>query len=118
MMIQKLCICTAFIAFAVFCCPALSFGQMPANTAKIPWSLTVVIMDGTDRIQQAEIPVTEAVEFIEANSRFVFDVKYITSTARHGYTSFRGAPDKNKRGKKGDFVHYMLGWDVPKPLVR
>jgi hypothetical protein len=117
-MFQKLCIHATFMIFAVFGCVGVLFGQTPAGNLKIPWRLTVVIMDGTDPVQQAQIPVTEAVAFIEKHSRFVFEVEYITSKSPHGYTPYRFGPDKNRDGKGDSVAYSMMGWNLPGSLVR
>ena len=99
-----------------------SYAQAPAsfqsNDEKIPWTLTVVLMDGTDQINQAEIPVKEAVEFIEAHSRFVFTVKYVISSAKHGYTPYRIGPDKNKDKIPDDTAYAMMSWNLPSSAIK
>ncbi|MEO7539298.1 MAG: hypothetical protein ABIV21_04685, partial [Pyrinomonadaceae bacterium] len=105
MMYRKLTLAAWFITSAF----AAAYGQS-AVTAKVPWKLTVVILDGIDRSEKADIPVKEAVAFIEANSRFVFEVEYVVSPAKHGYTPYR-MPDRK-------FSYAMLGWNLPDRLVR
>lgn len=89
----------------------------PDIDEKIPWTLTVVLMDGADMKQHAEIPVSEAVAFIEAHSRFAFTVKYVTSAAKHSYTPYRIGPDKNKDKIPDDTAYAMMGWNVPKAAI-
>lgn len=105
-------------AIAVFvllvCGNVAAFSQAAVKSDKIPWKLTVVVMDGANMNDQAVIPVKEAVAFIEAHTRFVFDVKYVTSSVKHGYT-----PYKNGTRRKREPTSYaMMGWNVPEPVVR
>ncbi|MEO7538571.1 MAG: hypothetical protein ABIV21_00955 [Pyrinomonadaceae bacterium] len=114
-MIRSIIFCTAltFMHLAV----TLAFTQAPTGGARIPWRLTVVVMDGTDPVRRAEIPVREAVRFIEARTRFKFDVNYVVDNSEHGYTPYPYGRDRNQDGK-GDYVAYaMMGWDVPKELI-
>ncbi len=97
---------------------SLAFGQVAKTEEKIPWTLTVVLLDGADQVQHAEIPVKEAVEFIEKNSRFVFEVKYVTSNAKHGYTPYRIGEDKNKDKIPDDTAYAMMGWNLPKSAIK
>ncbi len=90
----------------------------PASTsinAKIPWRLTVVILDGIDAVEKAEIPVNEAIAFIEQRSRFSFEVDYVVSSVRHGYTPYRMPRVK---GKRPEFAYAMMGWNLPRRFVR
>lgn len=76
--------------------------------ARITWSLTVVVMDGTDLEEKARIPVSEAVEFIEARTRFTFNVRYIETDVAHDVTPY-----------PSDMVRYaMLGWNIPDSFIR
>lgn len=97
---------------------SLAFGQAEKTDEKIPWTLTVVLLDGADQVQHAEIPVKEAVEFIEKNSRFIFEVKYVASNAKHGYTPYRIGEDKNKDKIPDDTAYAMMGWDLPKSAIK
>ncbi len=92
--------------------------SFPSNDEKIPWTLTVVLLDGADQINHAEIPIKEAVEFIEAHSRFAFTVKYVTSSAKHGYTPYRIGPDKNKDKIPDDTAYAMMGWNLPTSAIK
>ncbi len=98
-----------------------SYAQAPSssqfNDGKIPWTLTVVLMDGADQVNQAEIPVKEAVAFIEAHSQFVFTVNYFKSSAKHGYTPYRIGPDKNKDKIPDDTAYAMMGWNLPTAAI-
>src|SRR5215203_6183686 len=99
----------AFLAVVVF---LLSFGtfaqgQSPAVNGKIPWRLTVVVMDGTSLVNRAQVPVSEAVRFIESRSRFKFDVRYVVDPIRHTYTPYYFGSDRNRDGK-GDDVRYVM----------
>jgi hypothetical protein len=95
-----------------------AFGQAANSGEKIPWTLTVVLLDGADQVQHAEIPVKEAIAFIEAHSRFVFTVKYVTSSAAHDYTPYRIGPDKNKDKIPDDTAYAMMAWNLPKSVIR
>jgi hypothetical protein len=92
-----------------------AFGQLAPENKTIPWKLTVIIMDGIDKHQKAEIPVKEAVAFIEARTRFVFEVEYVTVSGIHGYTPYKVQPDP--RRKKTDTVYAMMGWNVPQSVI-
>jgi len=99
-----------------------SYAQTPTSTSskdeKIPWTLTVVLLDGADPVKHAEIPVKEAVAFIEANSRFAFTVKYVRSSAKHGYTPYRIGPDKNKDKIPDDTAYAMMAWNLPSSAIK
>ncbi|CAN5538208.1 hypothetical protein BH10ACI3_BH10ACI3_02080 [soil metagenome] len=91
----------------------LAFGQLAeTQDTKIPWSMTVVVMDGADQVKQAEIPVKEAVAFIEAHTRFKFEVSYVVAPDDHGYT-----PYKTGTGRKTETRYAMMAWDVPKSVI-
>ncbi len=96
----------------------LVHGQSSFDQKKIPWSLTVVVLDNIDSTQKAEIPVSEAVAFIEARSRFVIDVQYVTSSMRHGYTPYKTGPINPRTRQGRNTVYAMMGWDVPPALIR
>lgn len=75
---------------------------------KLPWNLTVVVMDGTDLHEQAEIPVTEAVAFIEDRTRFKFNVRYVETDVKHDFTPY-----------DSDVKRYaMMGWNMPEDLIK
>ena len=75
--------------------------------ARMPWKLTVIVMDGSDLEEKAKIPVSEAAAFIEARTRFNFDVNYIETDARHDYTPY-----------ESDIKRYaMMGWNLPQDLI-
>jgi hypothetical protein len=94
-----------------------SYAQTAAHAAKIPWTLTVVLMDGANQSDQAEIPVKEAVAFIEAHSRFGFTVNYVTSSTVHSYTPYKIGEDKNHDGKPDDTAYAMMAWNIPKSAI-
>lgn len=98
--------------------PVVSNAQTAGSGEKIPWTLTVVLLDGADQVNQAEIPVKEAVAFIEAHSRLAFTVKYVTSLAKHGYTPYRIGPDKNKDKIPDDTAYAMMGWNLPTAAIK
>jgi len=115
---MKFCV---FVLISVFV-SAGAYAQTPAsarsNDEKIPWTLTVVMLDGADKVNHAEIPVKEAVKFIEANSRFEFTVKYVRSSAKHGYTPYRIGPDKNKDKIPDETAYAMMLWNLPTAAIR
>lgn len=76
--------------------------------SKLPWNLTVVVMDGSDLEEKAKIPVTEAVEFIEARTRFDFNVKYIETDIAHDFTPY----DSDMRR------YAMMGWNMPESFIQ
>jgi hypothetical protein len=92
---------------------SIYYGQATPENGRIPWSLTVVVMDGTNARSRAELPVWEAVRFIERRSRFAFDVKFVVDNTRHGYTPYYYGRDRNRDGKGDDVRYVMMGWDVP-----
>jgi hypothetical protein len=94
-----------------------AFAQGPRSGPRIPWKLTVVVMDGTDRVRRAEIPVREAVSFIEARTRFSFEVDYVVDPIRHSYTPYYFGRDRNGDGKGDDEAFVMLGWNVPPETI-
>ncbi len=115
-MYRNLYLSVTIIGLTVILGPAALLAQGPSDHKKIPWSLTVVVMDGIDQREKAEIPVREAVAFIEARSRFVFDVEYVKTSVPHKYTSFKADP--KKRARPDNMVHYMLAADLPRSVVR
>lgn len=85
-----------------------SYGQKARGTTKVPWKLTVVVMDGNDQSEQAEVPASEAIEFIEAHSRFKFEVEYVTASSYHEFTPYDGE----------DMTRYaMMAWNIPDNLI-
>lgn len=101
----------------VFILTSFAHGQSPRPNDRIPWSVTVVVMDGTNPRSRAELPVWEAVRFIERRSRFAIDVNFVIDDTRHTYTPYYYGRDRNRDGR-GDEVRYvMMGWDVPKTVI-
>jgi hypothetical protein len=76
--------------------------------ARMPWNLTVVVMDGSDRHEHAEIPVREAVAFIEARTRFQFNVRYVETDVTHDFTPY----DSDVRR------YAMMGWNIPDSFIQ
>lgn len=107
----------AMISLTLIVLSVQCVAQSQAVDRKIDWKLTVVALDGADLKTHAEIPVKEAVEFIEKRTRFKFEVEYITSAVKHGYTPYRIGADRNRDGRPDDIVHAMMGWNLPKPFV-
>ena len=88
------------------------------DDGKVSWGLTVVLMDGVDKYQQAEIPVEEATAFIEARTRLVFDVKYVTEFSSHELTPYAVGDDLDGDGKGDERAYLMMGWNLPKSVIR
>src|SRR5678809_391345 len=98
------------LAIVLLCSPFAN-GQSSRNDTKIPWTITVITMDGADQRKYAEIPVTEALAFIEAHSRFKFTVKYVSWAGRHAYTPYQspiGGTGKRKRFETVSYTHLTL----------
>ncbi len=93
------------------------FGQSTDANQRIKWKLTVVLLDGADRVQHAEIPVKEAVEFIRANSRIDIETEFIESPSKHDYTVYV-TPANKKTGTKRENRYLMLSGDLPVRLVK
>lgn len=85
--------------------------------ARVPWRLTVVLLDGADRVQAVEIPVKEAVEFIGANSRIDVEFDLIEAKTKHKYTPYVTAANK-KAGIARTTRYAMMGWDLPQRFIR
>lgn len=80
----------------------------PLTGDRLPWNLTVVVMDGSDRREHAEIPVSEAVKFIEDRTRFSFNVTYIETDVAHEFTPY----DSDVRS------YAMMGWNIPPEFIQ
>jgi hypothetical protein len=123
----KTLFCTACLLTALHLASTSAIAQGPVTAVnsdrlsadqpseKIPWKLTVVILDGTDPVEKAEVPVKEAVSFIEQRSRFVFEVEYVVSSVRHGYTPYN---TPRVKGKRPEYAYAMMGWNLPRRFVR
>ncbi len=111
-----------YLAFTAFCVTALLTGSANAddlpNPDRIRWGLTVVVMDGTDPYEQAEIPVKEAVSFIEARTRLSFDVQYVPEYSSHELTPYLVGPDSDGDGKGDEVAYLMMGWNLSRSLIR
>lgn len=109
----KLTVCAFFVSIGGISI----FGQSSDQVKRIKWNLVVVILDGADRTQHAEIPVTEAVEFIEANSRFDLEITYLEAAPKHVYTAYV-TPANKKAGTKLETRYIMLSGDLPAKFLR
>jgi len=111
-------ICTAILAILVpvFFCGSTALGQSRTE-GKIPWTITVITMDGADQRKYAEIPVTEALAFIEAHSRFKFTVKYVSWAGRHAYTPYQSPIGGTGKRKRFEIRYGMMAWNVPQSLI-
>ncbi len=101
-----------FAALIAFCFLTLLIHPVMAEDGKIRWSLTVVTLDGVDQYQKAEIPVKEAVSFIEARTRLVFDVKYVSEYGSRELTPYATGPDYDGDGIGDEFAYLMMGWNL------
>jgi hypothetical protein len=84
---------------------------------KIPWKLTVVIMDGVDSVEHAENPVKEAVAFIEARTKLKIDVEYRIDFSYHDYTPYATGPDLDGDGRGDEWAYLMMSWNLPPSLI-
>jgi hypothetical protein len=76
--------------------------------ARLPWNLSVVVMDGSDLETKAKIPISVAVAFIEARTRFKFNVRYIETDVQHDFTPYIT-----------DMTRYaMMGWNMPAEFIQ
>ncbi len=50
---------------------------------RVPWNLCVVAMDGANRTEHVDIPLKEAISFLEQYSRFKFNVTVIETNVSH-----------------------------------
>ncbi len=91
--------------------------QPSGNGGKVPWRLGVVLMGPIDPVEQAETPIKEAISFIEARTRFVFDVQYVTTTAAYDYTPYALGTDNDGDGVGDEVAYLMMGWNIPQPII-
>jgi|GEM_PF-1432298 len=91
--------------------------QSSSDHPSVPWRLTIVLMGPIDSVQQAEIPVKEAVSFIEARTRFVFDVQYVTTYPSFDYTPYYLGPDNDGDGRGDEVAYLMMGWNIPQTTI-
>jgi hypothetical protein len=84
---------------------------------RVPWRLTVVLMGPLDPVQHGEIPIKEATSFIEARTRFVFDVQYVTTYPSFDYTPYRFGPDADGDGVGDELAYLMMGWNIPQSTI-
>ncbi len=88
-----------------------------SGDGKVPWTLTVVLLDGVDPFQEAEIPVREAVSFIEARTRLRFNVEYVADYSAHELTPYAAGPDYDGDGKGDEVAYLMMGWNLRDPVI-
>jgi hypothetical protein len=103
------------LAGLILFCSVMTIGQHRPSEERIPWKLTVVVMDGINQREKAEIPVREAVQFIEKHSRFQFEVDYVSAPGLHGYTPYKTQVDG--RRKRFENRYAMMGWNVPPSII-
>ncbi len=60
----------------------------PIQPQTFSWQMQVLALDGINRSQKVDIPVAEAVSFIEKRSRFKFSYAVTESSEPHGYTRY------------------------------
>jgi hypothetical protein len=91
--------------------------KLSNNKKSVSWRLTVILMGRVDPVQHAEIPIQEAISFIEGRTRLVFDVQYVTSYSPHDYTPYRFGPDNDRDGVEDNVAYLMMGWNVSKSII-
>jgi hypothetical protein len=91
--------------------------QSSPDHPSVPWHLTVVLMGPIDSVQQAEIPIKEAVSFIESRTRFVFDIQYVTTYPSFDYTPYHLGPDNDGDGQGDEVAYLMMGWNIPQSTI-
>lgn len=58
-----------------------------AKPSRVPVPVCLIVMDGTDRKSKCDVPLKEAILFIEANSRFTLNVKVLETSVWHTYNT-------------------------------
>ena len=74
-----------------FYCSSATSSQVVSS---IPWDMSVLALDGVDRVSKIDIPLQEAIKFISDNSRFKISYKVVESSASHTYTKYDCAEGK------------------------
>jgi hypothetical protein len=92
--------------------PTMADDGSRADDSKVKWDLTVVLMDGVDPYREVEIPVKEAVSFIEARTRLKFNVEYVSEYSSHELTPYAVGPDYDGDGKGDEVAYLMMGWNI------
>jgi hypothetical protein len=95
----------------------VSSDQVSSDNVSVPWGLTVVLLGPMDPVQHAEIPVKEAISFIEARTRLVFDVQYVAGYPTYDYTPYRFGPDIDGDGAGDDVAYLMMGWNISTSVI-
>ena len=80
--------------------------------------MTVIVMDGADQQEKAEVPVSEAVSFIEEHSKFSIDVDYVTGSVWHDLTPYKQGIDYDGDGAGDETAYAMMGWNMPDQLLQ
>jgi hypothetical protein len=64
--------------------------RVPAEDSSefITWRLSVAALDDIDRYDKVDIPLEEAIQFIEDRSKIRFDVSVVESDLAHSYTNY------------------------------
>lgn len=99
----------------------LMFLVVPASAqemTRVPWELTVVVMDGVNMAEHAELPAKEAVEFIESKTRFKFDVQYVMDFTYHEFTPYSAGADLDGDGRGDEGAYLMMGWNLPDSMIQ
>lgn len=101
------------VSTVFFAIPALA-----ADETKFRWKLVIVVMDGLDSSSLAELPAKEAVEFIESNSGFKFDVEYVQDFTYHEFTPYSAGADLDGDGRGDEGAYLMMGWNLPDSMIQ
>lgn len=117
-MLSKVHIVAVVLLAIIFTSPVRAqYDERPADAEKVRWKLTMVVMDGLDAIEQAEVPVKEAVAFIESNSSLKFEVDYVQDFTYHEFTPYSAGPDLDGDGRGDEGAYLMMGWNLPPEMI-
>jgi len=89
----------------------------PEKNTRVPWKLAVVLVGPIDSTQHVEIPLKEAIEFIESRTRLVFEVQYVMTYSGHNYTPYRFGKDLDGDGVGDQVAYLMMQWNMPKDVL-
>src|SRR5262245_44069940 len=89
----------------------------PDKNTSVPWKLTVVLVAPIDATAHVQIPLKQAIEFIESRTRLVFDVQYVMTYSGHNYTPYRFGKDLDGDGIGDEVAYLMMQWNMPKDVL-
>lgn len=87
------------------------------SRGNVSWKLIVVLLGPVDPVQHAEIPINEAIEFIEARTQLVFDIQYVIAYSGYDYTPYRLGADQDGDGVGDEVAYLMMGWNIPTSVI-